>query len=84
MHFIIYDSDAQRLIQIERNLHQALKLSGLKGNIMCICEPPFLARENLLGKVPVVEINGKRWSLTTGKILTRQDLIKLLNILIKD
>lgn len=84
MHFIIYDSDAPRLIQIERNLHQALKLSGLSGKVMCVCEPPFLARENLLEKVPVVEFNGKRWSLTPGKILDTQDLIKLLNILTND
>jgi hypothetical protein len=78
MRFTIYDSDAARIILIEKNLQSALSTLGLKGIVMSITEPPFLAREQLLDQVPVIEHDGKRWSLGPGKTPGESELIRLL------
>ncbi len=81
MHFTLYDSNAARIVQIEKNLQLALKALGLKGTVLSISEPPLLAREQLLSRVPLVEYQQKRWSLSPGKTPSKQEFIKLLTIL---
>jgi hypothetical protein len=75
----IWDNDAVRAAEIDRNLHSALADFGMDALVLVNSEPPLLARENLLGRVPVLEIAGKYWSKTPGKTLSRQDCVSLLS-----
>ena len=63
---LIWDTDPARIARIDRNLHKAFKLLGIKGVVTCNSEPPSLARANLFDKVPVLEINGKYWRCREG------------------
>ena len=81
MRLTLYDVEAGRLMQCEKNLQQALREMGLQAAVTCISEPPFLAREQLLDRVPVVEYQDKRWSLTPGKIPGVEQLKTLLAIM---
>lgn len=63
---VIWDTDPARIGRIDRNLHQAFKLLGIKGVVTCNSEPPSLARAKLFDKLPVLEINGKHWRCKEG------------------
>jgi hypothetical protein len=74
----IWDNNATRIAKIDHNLHLALSELKLKSTVNSISEPPALARENLLDRVPVLEIAGKYWSLTPNKTISQSDCKKLL------
>ncbi len=74
----IWDNDAARAAEIDRNLHTALSDLGVDALVLLNSEPPLLARENLLQRVPVLEIAGKYWSKTPGKSFSIQDCVALL------
>jgi hypothetical protein len=79
MHTItIWDTDAARAAEIDRNLHTALSGLGMDALVLLNSEPPLLARENLLKRIPVLEIAGKYWSKTPGKAFSVQDCVALL------
>ncbi len=74
----IFDTDISRIRTIERNLICAMESLGLRGTISIISEPPLLSRENLLNRIPVLEIEDKYWSLTPQRIITQQQCKDLL------
>ncbi|HJD96875.1 hypothetical protein [Mailhella massiliensis] len=77
----IWDNDAGRIRAIEANLYRAMRTLGLKGVVKIISEPPLLSRENLLDRVPVLEIMDQYWSLTPQTIITEEQCRTLLAFL---
>jgi hypothetical protein len=78
MQITIWDNDSKRIAKIDRNLSLALKELSIKAIITVISEPPILARENLLNRVPVLEIYDHFWSLEPGIVFSKSDCTKLL------
>ena len=77
----IWDSSPRRIAAIERNLHQAAAHEGVRLRIDVMSELPLLGRRNLEGKVPVLEIAGKFWSLRPFDIFTEAECRALLRLL---
>ena len=75
---VIWDTDPNRIAQIDHNLHLSFKELGLKGIITCNSEPPSLVRAGLFGRVPVLELEGKYWSGAPGKVFSVSACINLL------
>ena len=69
----IWDSEAERLHAIERNLRLAMR-----GGISSQSEPPLLGRMGLTGRVPVLEIDGLYWSRGQGREFSPQECEELL------
>lgn len=78
LEIVIWDTDAERIAEIDRNLYSAFKELGIKGLVTCNAEPPSLARAGLMDRVPVLEIAGKYWSREPGKALSVDACVKLL------
>jgi len=76
---IIWDNDQQRIAEIDSNLHAALNELKLKAVILSNSEPPLLARENLLSRLPLIEIAGRYWSMHPGVAFSKADCIRLLS-----
>lgn len=76
---IIWDNDQQRIAEIDSNLHAALNELKLKAVILSNSEPPLLARENLLSRLPLLEIAGRYWSMHPGVAFSKADCICLLS-----
>lgn len=75
----VYDNDIPRARAIENNLYKAMTSLGLKGTVKIISEPPLLSRENLLNKVPVLEILENYWCLKPQCEITEQQCSELLS-----
>lgn len=78
LRIVIWDNDAARIAEIDRNLHLSARGIGLKIAVNSNSEPPALAREQFLNRVPVIEIEGRFWSKTPGKTLSEADCLNLL------
>jgi hypothetical protein len=76
---VIWDNDPQRIAAIDRNLQAAATELGLKLLILSNAEPPSIARENLLERLPVLEIAGRHWSRRPGHAFSRADCVALLS-----
>jgi len=76
---IIWDNDQQRIAEIDSNLQEALNELKLKAVILSNSEPPLLARENLLSRLPLIEIAGRYWSMHPGVAFSKADCIRLLS-----
>ena len=74
----IWDNDVERIRIIEANLYRAMRSLGLKGVVKIISEPPLLSRENLLARVPVLEIMDRYWSLTPQTVITEKQCREFL------
>jgi hypothetical protein len=79
LQIIICDNDRQRIAEIDTNLQTALNELKLKAVILTNSEPPSLARENLLSRLPVLEIAGRYWSMHPGVAFSKADCICLLS-----
>jgi hypothetical protein len=75
----IWDNDRQRITEIDTNLQVALNELKLKALILSNSEPPSIARENLLNRLPVLEIAGHYWSMRPGRVFSKKDCISLLS-----
>ncbi len=80
MHQIcIWDDSAPRINAMEPNLRVALQKLGLKAQVNSNCEPPLLARNNLTGRTPVVQLDeGDFWTHTIGETVTTEQFTNLL------
>lgn len=76
---VIWDNDPRRIAEIDRNLQAAAAKLGLKVLILSNAEPPLIARENLLDRLPVLEIAGRHWSRRPGHAFSRADCVDLLS-----
>lgn len=76
---VIWDNDPQRIAEIDRNLQAAAVELGLKVLTLSNAEPPSIARENLAGRLPVLEIGGRYWSRRPGQAFSRAECFSLLS-----
>ncbi|MBP3731506.1 MAG: hypothetical protein J6I40_08570 [Mailhella sp.] len=76
----IWDNDTERIRTIEGNLARAMRSLNLKGVVKIISEPPLISRENLLNRVPVLEIQDKYWSLKPQAVITEDQCRDLLTL----
>lgn len=81
MDITLWDRDATRISEIERNLRSAMKKLAIKGHITIMSEPPLLNRMGVLHRVPLLKINGMYWSLHVEETIPEQDIIDLLTAL---
>ena len=51
MHIVIWDIDAERISQIDKNLNTALNELGVRAVVASNAEPLSLERENLLPQI---------------------------------
>ena len=68
---VIWDYDPERIAEIDRNLHQALRELNLRGTVSSLSEPPLMSREGLVGREPVLEIGDAYWSLRPGETISK-------------
>mgnify|MGYP006995949147 CR=1 FL=1 len=50
---VIWDYNPERIAEIDRNLHLALRELNLRGTVSSLSEPPLMSREGLVGREPV-------------------------------
>lgn len=81
LNITLWDLDTNRIADINRNLHTALKKSGLKGTITIMSEPPLISRMNLTHRIPVLEIDGEYWTLRAGEGISEKDCMRLFSLL---
>lgn len=82
---IIWDEDYKRIKTMERNLQNAMQQEKIIARIQLNVEPPLIARHNLLGKTPVVQVDDSDfWSITPGKTISTQSFQELLILLRKN
>ena len=81
----ILDYDLDRINACEKSLYQALRELGLKGVVVHISEPPYLARLQVWERMPALEIDGLIWSRASTEAFKKDEVITLLgNICGKD
>ena len=78
MHITIWDIDPERISQIDKNLNMALNELGLRAVVASNADPLSLERENLLPRLPVLEINDRYWSLKPGRVFSKTQCKSLL------
>ena len=79
----IWDTNAGRIAEIEKNLLMAMKKAGVLLDIDSQSEPPMVSRMNLLHRMPTLEIDGLFWTLEPGEIISENSCVELLAILKK-
>ncbi len=78
LNIVIWDLYPERIAQIDKNLHVALRNLGLKGTITSNSEPPSLFRANMYNRVPALEIEGNFW-ICKSSTPSVEDCTQLLN-----
>ena len=79
---IIWDEVCERMRVMERNLQNAMRQEKIVAQIQLNIEPPIIARNNLFGKTPVVQVdNGDYWSIEPNKIISEKNFKDLLILL---
>lgn len=74
---ILWESNGETIRACELAVYKALKELGLKATVTVNSEPPLIARNQLWGRLPVLEIQGLHWGLRPGCAFRAEDL-KLL------
>ena len=83
MDITLWDRDATRISDIERNLRSAMKKLAIEGHITIMSEPPLLNRMGVLHRVPLLEIDSMYWSLHVEETIPEKDIIDLLAALVR-
>lgn len=81
---ILWECQGEAIRACERAVHQALKELGLKGVVRVNSEPPLIGRNQLWGRLPVLEIRGLYWSLRPGCAFRVEDLKPLFTWIFVD
>lgn len=78
-HITIWDDIPKRAVNIHGKLVVAMQKMKIKASVSIQSEPPLVARQNLTGKTPTLEIAGAYWCKTPGKEPSEKDLVNLLH-----
>lgn len=81
MDITLWDRDATRIADIEKNLRSAMKKLSMSGHVTIMSEPPLLNRMGVINRVPLLEINGMYWSLRADETIPESDILDLLTAL---
>ncbi len=71
---ILWECQGETIRACELAVHQALKELGLTAVVTVNSEPPSIGRNQLWGRLPVLEIRGLYWSLRPGCAFRAEDL----------
>jgi hypothetical protein len=63
----IWDEKPLRAARIHEKLSLAMQKLKIRAGISIQSEPPLIARQNLGGQTPAIEIEGKYWRIGQGK-----------------
>jgi len=75
----IWDDHPSRAVNIHGKLVAAMQKMKIKASISIQSEPPLIARQNLTGKTPTIEIAGAYWCKTPGTEPDETDIANLLH-----
>jgi len=79
MQITIWDTNTSRIVRLEENLNHALAAFGESALVLLESEAPRIARHNLYGKTPVLEIDGSFWMTEkVNEIITKEEMVSLL------
>ncbi|MHB1414935.1 MAG: hypothetical protein ACYC1C_06750 [Chloroflexota bacterium] len=81
---IIWESSVETIRACEIAVYHALKELGLKAQVTVNSEPPLISRNQLWDRLPVLEIQGLRWSLHPGEPFTAAQLTSLFRKIFAD
>jgi len=81
---ILWESKGETIRACELAVHEALKELGLKAVVIVNSEPPLIGRNQLWGRLPVLEIRGLYWSLRPGCAFRVEDLKPLFTRIFVD
>jgi len=76
---IIWDDNPKRAVNIHAKLAAAMQKMKIKAGISIQSEVPLIARQNLTGKTPALEIAGSYWCKTPGQEPGETDIANLLH-----
>jgi thioredoxin 1 len=76
---ILWESKAETIRASVLAVHEALKKLGLTAVVTVNSEPPLISRNQLWGRLPVLEIRGLHWSLRPGCAFRTEDLKPLFS-----
>ena len=74
---ILWESDGETIRACELAVYKALKELGLKATVTVNSEPPLIGRNQLWGRLPVLEIQGQWWSFHPGRAFTAEQVTRL-------
>lgn len=77
----IWDSSAERLIEIDKNLTLAAREESISIKLSIMSEIPLLGRNNLLGRIPVLQIQNRQWTLRPREAFSVEECRALLRAL---
>ncbi len=81
---ILWESKGETIRACVLAVHEALKELGLKAVVTVNSEPPLIGRNQLWGRLPVLEIQGLHWSLRPGCAFRAEDLKPLFSKIFAD
>lgn len=74
---IIWEVSVETIRICESAAYEALRELGLRAVITINSEPPLISRTGLWERLPVLEIRGRYWSLTSGQPFSKEQLVRL-------
>jgi thioredoxin 1 len=81
---ILWECQGETIRACELAVHEALKELGIKAVVTVNSEPPLIGRNQLWGRIPVLEIRGLYWSLRPGCAFRAEDLKRLFTRIFVD
>jgi thioredoxin 1 len=81
---ILWESKGETILACQLAVYEALKELGLKAIVTVNSEPPLIGRNQLWGRLPVLEIRGLYWSLRPGCAFRVEDLKPLFSKIFGD
>lgn len=75
----LWEQSAERILEIDKNLHAAAQELGIRIHLSIMSETPLLGRNRLLDKIPVLEIDGMQWRIRPYQVFTKEECAALLN-----
>jgi hypothetical protein len=75
---ILWASDPQIIHPSLEAIQAALQALHIQAVVTVNMEPPLISRNQLWDRLPVIEINGLRWSLAPGRAFTSAQVTRLL------
>ncbi len=78
LRIVVLDHDVERIRACARAVHQAVKQLGIDAEVTINCEPPYLSRLDVWGRLPALEIEGLIWNRKSTEAFTCDEVVGLL------
>lgn len=81
---ILWECNVEVIRACEQAIYKTLKELGIKATVVVNSEPPLIGRNQLWGRLPVIEVRGLNWSLRPGCAFKVEDLKPLFSMIFVD